>query len=54
LLAIRAQRFELGEAPSQQALADLALALDWATAWADTGHATETEAEADTPASGVT
>ncbi|MDP2418261.1 hydrogenase maturation protease [Hydrogenophaga sp.] len=34
LLAIRAQRFELGEAPSEQALADLALALVWATAWA--------------------
>ena len=34
LLAIRAQRFELGQAPSQQALADLALALDWAIAWA--------------------
>ena len=34
LLAIRAQGFELGEAPSQQALADLALALDWAMDWA--------------------
>jgi len=34
LLAIRAQRFELGEAPDEQALADLALALAWATAWA--------------------
>ncbi|MDO9253234.1 hydrogenase maturation protease [Hydrogenophaga sp.] len=34
LLAIRAQRFELGEAPGGQALADLALALAWATAWA--------------------
>ncbi|MDP3343824.1 MAG: hydrogenase maturation protease [Hydrogenophaga sp.] len=34
LLAIRAQRFELGEAPGEQALADLALALAWATAWA--------------------
>ncbi|MDO8905050.1 hydrogenase maturation protease [Hydrogenophaga sp.] len=33
LLAIRAQRFELGEAPGEQALADLALALDWALAW---------------------
>ena len=33
LLAIRAQRFELGEAPGEQALADLALALDWAMAW---------------------
>jgi len=33
LLAIRAQRFELGEAPSELALADLALALDWAMAW---------------------
>ncbi|MDP3345594.1 MAG: Ni/Fe hydrogenase, partial [Hydrogenophaga sp.] len=33
LLAIRAQRFELGEAPGEQALADLALALAWATAW---------------------
>jgi hypothetical protein len=52
LLAMRAQRFELGEAPSQQALADLALALAWATAWVGTGHATE--ADADTPASGVT
>lgn len=39
LLAIRAQRFELGEAPSEQALADLALALAWATAW--TGLAEE-------------
>jgi hydrogenase maturation protease len=34
LLAIRAQRLELGEAPGGQALADLALALAWATAWA--------------------
>jgi len=34
LLAIRAQRFELGEAPGEQALADLALAVDWAMAWA--------------------
>ena len=34
LLAIRAQRFELGEAPGEQALADLALALAWATEWA--------------------
>jgi hydrogenase maturation protease len=34
LLAIRAQRFELGEAPSELALSDLALALTWATAWA--------------------
>ena len=34
LLAIRAQRFELGEAPGEQALADLTLALAWATAWA--------------------
>jgi hydrogenase maturation protease len=34
LLAIRAQRFELGEAPGAQALADLALALAWAMAWA--------------------
>jgi hydrogenase maturation protease len=50
LLAIRAQRFELGEAPSEQALADLALALDWATAWAGTGHAAEAKAKADTPA----
>lgn len=34
LLAIRAQRFELGEAPGEQALADLAQALAWALAWA--------------------
>ena len=34
LLAIRAQHFELGEAPGEQALADLALALAWAMAWA--------------------
>lgn len=34
LLAIRAQRFELGEAPGEQALADLALALAWAMEWA--------------------
>jgi hydrogenase maturation protease len=34
LLAIRAQRFELGEAPSEQALADLARALAWAMEWA--------------------
>ncbi len=34
LLAIRAQRFELGEAPGEQALADLALALAWAMGWA--------------------
>ena len=33
LLAIRAHRFELGEAPGEQALADLALALDWALGW---------------------
>ncbi len=33
LLAIRAQRFELGEALGEQALSDLALALDWAMAW---------------------
>jgi hydrogenase maturation protease len=34
LLAIRGQHFELGEAPGEQALADLALALTWATEWA--------------------
>ena len=34
LLAIRAQRFELGDAPGEPALADLALALAWALAWA--------------------
>ena len=34
LLAIRAQRFELGEAPSEQAMADLAQALAWAMVWA--------------------
>jgi hydrogenase maturation protease len=34
LLAIRAQRFELGEAPSEHALSDLAQALAWALAWA--------------------
>jgi hydrogenase maturation protease len=34
LLAIRAQRFELGDSPGEQALADLALALAWATEWA--------------------
>ena len=34
LLAIRARRFELGEAPGPQALDDLAQALAWATAWA--------------------
>lgn len=34
LLAIRAQRFELGEAPGEQALSDLALALAWAMEWA--------------------
>jgi hydrogenase maturation protease len=34
LLAIRAEHFELGEAPSPLALADLALALAWARAWA--------------------
>lgn len=34
LLAIRAQRFELGEAPGEQALSDLAQALAWALAWA--------------------
>lgn len=33
LLAIRAQHFELGEAPCEQALADLAAALDWARGW---------------------
>ena len=33
LLAIRAERFELGEAPSEQALADLAAALEWAMGW---------------------
>lgn len=41
LLAIRAQRFELGEAPSEQALADLALALDWAMAWAGQNETVE-------------
>ena len=34
LLAIRAHRFELGEAPGERALADLALALAWAMEWA--------------------
>jgi len=34
LLAIRAQHFELGQAASPQAQADLALALAWAMAWA--------------------
>ncbi|OOG87607.1 Ni/Fe hydrogenase [Hydrogenophaga sp. A37] len=34
LLAIRAQRFELGEAPGEQAMADLAQALAWAMTWA--------------------
>ncbi len=34
LLAIRAQRFGLGEAPGAQALDDLAQALAWAMAWA--------------------
>lgn len=34
LLAIRARRFELGEAPDGQALDDLAQALAWAAAWA--------------------
>lgn len=34
LLAIRAQRFELGEAPGERALADLAQALAWAMEWA--------------------
>jgi hydrogenase maturation protease len=34
LLAIRAQRFGLGEAPGEQALDDLAQALAWAMAWA--------------------
>ncbi len=32
LLAIRGERFTLGEAPSQPALAHLALALEWASA----------------------
>jgi len=41
LLAIRAQRFELGEAPSEQALADLALALDWAMEWAGLNETVE-------------
>ena len=41
LLAIRAQQFELGEAPSQQALADLALALDWALVWASQNETVE-------------
>lgn len=35
LLAIRAQCFELGEAPVEQALADLALALDWSAGLGD-------------------
>lgn len=34
LLAIRAQCFELGETPSEQALADLEKALAWALLWA--------------------
>ena len=34
LLAIRAQRFELGEAPGESAMADLAQALAWALSWA--------------------
>jgi hydrogenase maturation protease len=33
LLAIRGTRFELGEAPSSPALANLALALDWGLHW---------------------
>jgi hydrogenase maturation protease len=33
LLAIRGERFELGEAPSAAALANLAAALQWASAW---------------------
>ena len=32
-LAIRAERFELGEPPSARALADLDVALDWAMDW---------------------
>jgi hydrogenase maturation protease len=33
LLAIRGQRFELGEAPSDTARANLALALNWSQGW---------------------
>ena len=33
LLAIRGERFELGEAPTAQALAHLSAALQWAAAW---------------------
>ncbi len=33
LLVIRGERFELGEAPSAAALANLAAALQWARAW---------------------
>ena len=33
LLAIRADKFELGEAPSDAALGNLEAALEWATAW---------------------
>ena len=42
LLAIRAQHFEFGEAPSEQALSDLALALEWAMAWVGLDAAVET------------
>jgi len=44
LLAIRADQFELGEAPGGQALADLALALAWAQDWLLTPQLCEREA----------
>jgi hypothetical protein len=33
LLAIRGERFELGEPPGEAALSNLAAALDWAQGW---------------------
>lgn len=42
LLAIRAERFELGEPPSESALSNLALALAWAERWLMRDHAAAT------------
>ena len=40
LLAIRGERFELGEPPGAEALANLAAALQWAEAWLSASVAT--------------
>jgi hydrogenase maturation protease len=41
MLAIRGERFELGEAPSPAALAHLAAALEWVRAWLAAEHLTD-------------